>query len=152
MFIRILLTMRIIIDEMVRKGIYLVPTMYTQDTMDLSGLKPEIKKKIEADFPLFEKAFQVALQKGVKMAFGSDSGQIAHGENAKEFSALVTRGMKPLDAIQSATVNAADLLSLKDRGIIAEGLRADLVAVKGNPLEDIRLLEKPNFVMKRGSV
>ncbi len=140
------------IDEMVRKGTYLVPTMYTLDTMDLSGLKPEIKKKIEDEFPLFEKAFRDSLKKKVKMAFGSDSGQIPHGDNAKEFGALVKRGMSPLHAIQSATANAADLMSLTDRGEIAEGLRADLIAVEGNPLENVSLLEKPAFVMKRGKV
>ncbi len=141
-----------IVDEMIQKGIYLVPTMYTSDTMDLSNLKPEIRAKIEKELPQFEESFKLALKKGVKMAFGSDTGQIPHGENAKEFTALVRRGMSPLHAIQSATIHAADLLSLTDRGEIKQGLRADLIAVEGNPLEKIELLENPVFVMKAGKI
>jgi imidazolonepropionase-like amidohydrolase len=141
-----------VIDDMVRKGVYLVPTMYTNDTFDLSQLKPEIKKQIEKELPLFEESFRLALKKGVKMAFGSDSGQIPHGENAKEFTALVKRGMGPLHAIQSATIHAADLMALPDRGEIKEGLRADLIAVPGNPLEKISVLENVLFVMKEGRV
>lgn len=141
-----------VIDDMVRKGVYLVPTMYTNDTFDLSKLKPEIKKQVEKELPLFEESFRLALKKGVKMAFGSDSGQIPHGENAKEFTALVKRGMGPLQAIQSATIHAADLMSLPDRGEIKEGLRADVIAVRGNPLEKISVLENVPFVMKEGRV
>ena len=139
-------------DEMVKKGIYLVPTMYTSDTFDLTGMKPEVRAKIEKELPLFDESFRRSLQKGVKMAFGSDSGQIPHGENAKEFTALVKRGMNPLHAIQTATVNAADMMALKDRGEIKEGLRADLIAVEGNPLEKIAVLENPVFVMKAGKI
>ena len=141
-----------VINEMVAKGIYLVPTMYTNDTFDLSKLKPEIRSMVEKELPQFEESFRLALKKGVKMAFGSDSGQIPHGDNAKEFTALVKRGMPPLQAIQSATVNAADLMSLTDRGEIKEKSRADLIAVEGNPFEDISVLEKPLFVMKGGKV
>ena len=141
-----------LLDEMVKKGIYLVPTMYTSDTMDLTMLKPEVRAKIEQELPLFEDSFKRALKKGVKMAFGSDSGQIPHGENAKEFDALVKRGMTPLHAIQSATIHAADLLGFTDRGEIKTGLRADLIAVQGNPLEKIQTLEKPVFVMKTGKI
>jgi imidazolonepropionase-like amidohydrolase len=140
------------VDEMVKKGIYLVPTMHTLDDWDLSELKPEIKAQIEKEIPEFEESFRRSLRKGMKMAFGSDSGQIPHGENAKEFTALVKRGMPPLQAIQSATLNAADLLSMHDRGEIKEGLRADLVAVAGNPLERISALEKTLFVMKAGKI
>ncbi len=141
-----------ILDEMVRRGTYLVPTMYTLDTMDLSQMKPETRVQVEKELPMFEDAFRRSLKKGLKIAFGSDTGQIPHGENAREFYAMVKRGMTPLHAIQSATCNAADLMSLTDRGLIAEGLRADLIGVAGDPLEDIRALEKPAFVMKAGKV
>jgi imidazolonepropionase-like amidohydrolase len=75
-----------------------------------------------------------------------------HGENAKEFAALVERGMTPLEAIRSATTRAADLLGVDDRGVIAPGKLADLIAVEGNPLEDIRTLEDVRFVMLGGNV
>ena len=75
-----------------------------------------------------------------------------HGQNAKEFTALVARGMTPIDAIRAGTMNAAELLRVPDRGRIAEGLLADLVAVRGNPLENIRTLEDVRFVMKSGKV
>lgn len=140
------------VDEMVQKGVYLVPTMYTLDEWDLSQMKPELRAEIEKDVSEFEESFRRSLRKGVKMAFGSDSGQIPHGDNAKEFTSLVKRGMPPIQAIQSATTNAADLLSLKDRGEIKEGLRADLIAVAGNPLEKISELEKPLFIMKAGKI
>jgi imidazolonepropionase-like amidohydrolase len=141
-----------VINQLVEKGIYLVPTMYTNDTFDLSQLRPEVRSVVEKDFPKFEESFRLALKKGVKMAFGSDSGQIPHGDNAKEFVALVKRGMPPLQAIQSATINAADLLTLTDRAEIKEKLRADLIAIEGNPLQDITVLERPVFVMKGGKI
>lgn len=115
-------------------------------------MEPGLRAKLEKETADFEDAFRRSVQKGVKIAFGSDSGQIPHGDNAKEFYAMVRRGMSPLQAIQSATLNAADLLGVTDRGEIKEGLRADLIAVKGNPLEDIKLLENPTFVMKGGKV
>ena len=75
-----------------------------------------------------------------------------HGENAREFSVYVGYGMKPIDAIRSATVNAADLLGVIDRGVIARGKLADLIAVPGNPLEDVKALERVVWVMKGGVI
>lgn len=97
-----------------------------------------------------ENSFQLALAAGVNIALGSDAGVMPHADARFEFQAMVRRGMSPLQAIQSATINAADLLGVDDRGVIAEGLLADLIAVDGNPLQNIRLLESVSFVMQGG--
>jgi imidazolonepropionase-like amidohydrolase len=90
---------------------------------------------------------------GVKIAFGTDSGVSAHGDNAGEFALLVRAGMTPLQAIQSATVNAADHLGLAaEIGTLAPGKAADLVAVRGDPLADVTELQRVRFVMKGGTV
>jgi imidazolonepropionase-like amidohydrolase len=141
-----------IITNMIKKGTYLVPTMYTVDGIDFSKLKPEVKALLEKEMPEYEKSLRNSIKRGVKIAFGSDTGQIDHGENAKEFSSLVKYGMTPLQAIQSATIHAADLLGVKDRGSLEAGLRADVIAVKGNPLEDVMTLENVQFVMKLGTI
>ena len=87
---------------------------------------------------------------GVPIVFGTDAGVMTHGENAKEFKVMVEAGMSPLNAIQAATLNASDLLGVRDRGVLAEGKRADIIGVSSNPLDNIRVLETVNFVMKSG--
>jgi imidazolonepropionase-like amidohydrolase len=94
----------------------------------------------------------MAYENGVNMAFGSDAGVFPHGDNAKEFAALVARDLPEKHALKMATIYAAGLLGVDDRGVIAEGKRADLVAVPGNPLEDIRVMEDVRFVMKLGRI
>ncbi|MES1168834.1 MAG: amidohydrolase family protein, partial [Oleiharenicola lentus] len=90
---------------------------------------------------------------GAKIAYGTDSGVYPHGWNGKQFRHMVKWGMTPMQAIQSATTSAADLLGWKDRvGVLAPGHYADLVAVKGDPLADITILEKVSFVMKGGDI
>jgi imidazolonepropionase-like amidohydrolase len=97
----------------------------------------------------FEKAFKA----GVKMAFGTDAGVYPHGDNAKQFYYMVKYGMTPAQAIKAATVNAADLLGRsKDVGTIEAGKYADIIAVTGDPLQDVRALETIDFVMKGGTV
>jgi imidazolonepropionase-like amidohydrolase len=97
----------------------------------------------------FEKAFKA----GVKMAFGTDAGVYPHGDNAKQFYYMVKYGMTPAQAIKAATVNAADLLGRsKDGGTIEAGKYADIIAVTGDPLQDVRALETIDFVMKGGTV
>ena len=87
------------------------------------------------------------------MAFGTDAGVYPHGDNAKQFFYMVKYGMTPMQAIQSATINAADLMGWKDRvGSIAAGKFADLIAVDGDPAKDASLLTKVKFVMKGGTV
>ena len=89
----------------------------------------------------------------MKIAFGTDAGVARHGDNAQEFELMVRNGMAPAAAIRSATVNAADLLGRSDTvGTITAGKDADIVAVRGDPLADIRLLENVQFVMKHGRV
>src|SRR5882724_7450628 len=97
--------------------------------------------------------FRHAFQSGAKIAFGTDSGVYPHGDNARQFGKMVEWGMKPLDAIQAATVNAADLLGWADKvGTLESGHYADLVAVSGDPLSDVHVLESVKFVMKGGVV
>ncbi len=89
----------------------------------------------------------------MKIAFGTDSGVSPHGENAREFELMVAGGMPPMKAIQSATLEAARLLKIDDRlGTIEEKKLADVVAVEGNPLDDIRAMQSVVFVMKEGVV
>jgi len=97
--------------------------------------------------------FRKAFQAGAKIAFGTDSGVYPHGDNAKQFAKMVEWGMKPLDAIQAATINAADLIGLSGKaGSLESGYYADIIAVDGNPLENVPALEKVKFVMKGGVV
>ncbi|HET6669066.1 MAG TPA: amidohydrolase family protein [Pyrinomonadaceae bacterium] len=143
-------------DEAIRlmkeRGTYLVPTHYLTQAIRLDALPPQIRAKSDYIIPRARQHLQLAIKSGVKIAFGTDAGVFPHGDNAKEFGVLVERGMTPIEAIRTATVNAADLLGVSDRGNIAPGLLADLVAVPGNPLENIRVLEDVRFVMKGGQI
>jgi imidazolonepropionase-like amidohydrolase len=134
------------------RGTYLVPTTALADLIDLDNLPTPLRAKAEGIIPLAKASVTRAIRAGVRIAFGTDAAVIAHGTNAREFAALVQRGMQPIDALRTATLNAADLLGLDDRGVIAPGKLADLVAVPGNPLEDIRLTERVSWVMKGGVV
>jgi len=97
--------------------------------------------------------FRRALKMGVKIAFGTDVGSIAHGTGAREFKSMVDYGMTPMQAIKSATITAAALMRLeRSIGSIETGKYADIIAVKGNPLDDITILENVEFVMKGGKV
>lgn len=143
-------------DEAIRlmreRGTYLVPTTYLADVIDLSVLPPEIRAKAEWILPRARESVRRAIAAGVPIAFGTDAGVYPHGDNAKEFGVLVDLGMEPIAAIRSATLNAADLLGVDDRGRIAPGTLADLIAVSGDPLEDVRVLEDVRFVMLGGEV
>jgi imidazolonepropionase-like amidohydrolase len=97
--------------------------------------------------------FQKAYSNGVKMVFGTDAGVYPHGRNAEQFKLMIDAGMTEIDAIRSATSFAAELLGKEDElGSIDVGKLADLVAVKGNPMKDIQLLENIHFVMKDGKI
>jgi imidazolonepropionase-like amidohydrolase len=97
--------------------------------------------------------FGRAVEKGVRIAYGTDAGALPHGENAIDFERMVAYGLTPLQAIQSATLNGAALMSLQDEiGAIEVGKLADLIAVPGNPLDDIAALSDVRFVMKDGVV
>ncbi len=138
---------------MIEHGTYLVPTTYLSDVIDMDALPPPIRAKAETVLPMAQESVTRAIAAGVKIAFGTDAGVYPHGENAREFATLVNdRGMDPLEALRSATLHAADLLGKADRGTISAGVLADLVAMEGNPLEDITATERVTFVMRGGTV
>lgn len=143
-------------DEVIRlmkeRGTYLVPTSYLAQAIQLDALPPSIRAKAEYVLPRARQSLRLAIKSGVKIAFGTDAAVYPHGDNAREFGVLVESGMTPIAAIRTATVNAADLLGVNDRGNIAPGLLADIVAVPGNPLENVRVLEDVRFVMKGGQI
>jgi imidazolonepropionase-like amidohydrolase len=140
------------------RGAFLVPTIIAGKTVEerarIPGFfPPPVAAKARLVGPQIQGAFRRAREAGVRIAFGTDSGVSPHGENAREFVYMVEAGMTPADAIVSATVNAAELLGLESQvGTLAPGRSADLIAVPGNPLVDASLLQKVDFVMKRGVV
>ena len=138
--------------ELKARGTYYVPNMYLLNSSMVDAMPPHIRAKHESVLPVAEESFSRALRLRLKIAFGTDAGVFPHGENAKEFHARVRRGMSRLEAVRGATLHAADALALSDRGVIAPGKLADLIAVPGNPLEDERVLENVVFVMKGGVV
>jgi imidazolonepropionase-like amidohydrolase len=137
---------------MKQKGTYLVPTTYLADAIDLSVLPPPIRAKAEEVLPLAKANIRRAIRGGVKIALDTDAAVIPHGRGALELLAMVERGMRPVDALRAATVNAADLLGTADRGVIATGKLADLIAVAGDPLADPKVLQNVRWVMKGGEV
>jgi imidazolonepropionase-like amidohydrolase len=141
-----------ILTRMKEKGTYLVPTTYLADAIDLEVLPSPIRTKAETILPRAKDSVRRAIAAGVKIAYGTDAGVYPHGLNARELGTLVLRGMSPLEALRTATVHAAALLGLDDRGLIAPGRLADLIAVPGNPLEDVTVTERVSFVMKGGQV
>ncbi|HVS01467.1 MAG TPA: amidohydrolase family protein [Thermoanaerobaculia bacterium] len=141
-----------ILALMKERGTYLVPTTYLADAIDLDALPPPIRAKAESVLPVARESLRRAIAAGVPIAFGTDAAVYPHGDNAREFAVLVQQGMTPLAVIRSATVDAADLLGVDDRGVIAPGKLADLVAVPGDPLQDVTVLERVDFVMKGGEV
>src|SRR5215467_5193855 len=143
------------IASMKTHGTYLVPTMYIGDFLldNIQALHlPEfLAVKARQVLPAAKKNVSHALQSGVKVAFGTDAGVYQHGLNAREFNSMVQAGLPPLGAVQAATVNAADLLGWSDTvGSIEPGKWADIVAVDGDPLHDVKTLESVKFVMKGG--
>src|SRR6185503_909084 len=140
------------IAMMKERGTWLVPTSYLVDRINLAVLPPLVRSKAETILPLARESLRKAIAAGVKIGFGTDAGVYPHGENAKEFAVYVKMGMSPLDALKTATVNAAQVLGVSDRGVIAEGKLADLVAVPGNPLSDITVTERVSWVMQGGKV
>lgn len=139
------------VSEMVEKGIWFVPTLYVYEYEPEEDLRATAGKTSRAR--IHETSFRKALVRGVKIAFGTDAGPFPHGTQAKEFEYLVRFGMTPAQAIQAATVSAAELMGWPDRvGAIERGKFADLIAVTGNPIADVTELERVKFVMKGGNV
>lgn len=143
---------------MKKHGTYLVPTIlageFVAKKAEIDGYFPEIvRPKARAIGPQLKANFKKAYEAGVKIAFGTDSGVSPHGDNAQEFKLMVDAGMSPIDAIRAATINAATLLGESDTlGSIEPGKHADIIAIAGNPLADVTLLENVEFVMKGGTV
>jgi imidazolonepropionase-like amidohydrolase len=135
------------------RGTYLVPTLSVWDCMhDGSHRSPEFIAKGKTVASLHAVGFQVALRAGVKVALGSDSVVCPHDTGTRELHYMVQFGMTPMAAIQAATVHAAELLGTPDIGVISVGKKADICAVRGDPLADIDLLADLDFVMKAGVV
>lgn len=137
---------------MKKHGVYLVPTTGADAFIDTSQLHPKLAEKAEFVMPLAKENLKKAIKAGVKIALGTDAPLIPHGQNAYELSAMMSQGMSAIDAIRSATINAADLLGFTDRGEIKVGLLADLIAVDENPVLNLKTVESVSFVMKGGQV
>lgn len=149
---------RDVMKLMKQRGTVFVPTLlagsWVADKAKIDGFFPDLvrPKAIEIG-PIAIKTFAEAYEYGVPIVFGTDTGVSAHGDNGQEFALMVKGGMPEMEAIQSATLVAAKFLDLdKTLGSIENGKIADIISVPGNPLEDIRLMEKVNFVMKGGVI
>jgi len=143
------------IAEMKKNGTYLVPTLYLEDWMIEKGSLPAIYHQKMLDVSAVAKSnIKHAVQAGVKIALGTDAAVYPHGLNAHELDVYVNQiGMSPLAALQTATVNAADLMGWSAKtGTLEPGKWADLIAVERNPMEDVRVLQDVKFVMKAGVV
>jgi imidazolonepropionase-like amidohydrolase len=120
--------------------------------MDVSNAAPELQAKAAEVFPIAKKTIARLIDAGAKIACGTDAPAIPHGQNAKELWALVQRGMSPVEAIVAATVTSAELVDVDDRGRLVPDLLADIIAVPGDPTEDVTVTEDVQFVMKGGVV
>jgi imidazolonepropionase-like amidohydrolase len=145
------------VKMMKERGTYLVADIYNDDYILAEfaklGYPDKIIEKERIVGRTQRENFQKAAKAGVKLAFGTDAGVYPHGWNAKQFAHMVKWGLTPTQAIQTATVNAADLLGWNDKvGVIAPGAFADIIAVDGDPLKDVTELERVKFVMKGGMV
>ncbi len=147
-----------VMDLMVKHGTYYVPTIsagrFVAEKAKEEGYYPAIvAMKAAIIGPQIQETFSKAYKRGVKIAFGTDSGVSFHGQNAWEFVYMTEGGMPPAEAILSATVTAAELIGRShDLGTIEAGKLADIIAVDGNPLEDIKAMLKVGFVMKDGTI
>ncbi len=142
-----------------QSGAYYVPTLSTINgymeriARDPNAYPPSVRAKIDWRIAITGKALKLAQENGIKIAFGTDAGVSKHGRNADEFELMVKFGMSPAEAIKAATVNAADLLGVSGvAGSIEVGKSADLIAVAGDPLQDVRRLKAVSFVMMAGAV
>jgi imidazolonepropionase-like amidohydrolase len=145
------------IDMMAAAGTFLVADIYCGDYIAevgaAQGWGADVLRKNEETTLAQREGFAKCVQAGVRLAYGTDSGIYPHGLNARQLACHVQWGQQPVDAIRCATLHAAELLRWADRiGRVEAGYEADLIAVEGNPLEDVRRLEDVRFVMSRGTV
>ena len=147
-----------VMELMKDRGTWYVPTIlageWVAEKAEIDGFFPElVRPKAAAIGPVIHDTFRRAYEAGVPIVFGTDTGVSPHGDNAREFGLMVEAGMPPMEAIRSATSVAAEFLGIEERyGSIEAGKQADIVAVPGNPLEDIHVMEDVVFVMKAGKV
>ncbi|MCH7409795.1 amidohydrolase family protein [Belliella sp. DSM 111904] len=145
-------------DMMIKAGTWYVPTITAGKSVAeyarIPGYYPAaVKTKAETIGPLIQSTFGKAYKRGVKIAFGTDAGVFPHGENYREFIYMTEEGMPNLEAIQTATLRAAELLGMQDKlGVIEKNMFADIIAVDGNPESDIHVMKDVAFVMKGGKV
>jgi imidazolonepropionase-like amidohydrolase len=138
---------------MVDHGTFLVSTTYLTDALAVDRIAPELRKKASEVFPRAKAMLPKAIAAGVRIACGTDAPAIPHGQNAKELCALVERGMTPMQAIRAATVISAELIEAgHELGRLAPGYLADVIAVPGDPSQDITTTLDVRFVMKDGHV
>jgi imidazolonepropionase-like amidohydrolase len=131
----------------------LYSSQYLVEEGEKNGVLPESIRKARSIHEKRQQSFRRAHAAGAFVVFGSDSGVYPHGQNAKQFALMIRNGMTPLAAIQAATIHAANVLNWSnDVGSIEPGKFADLIAVEGNPLKEINLLEQVRFVMKDGAI
>jgi len=144
------------VNYAISKGVFLAMDIYVSDYILGEGAKNGIPEySLEKERIVGKKQrenFKMAFESGAKMAFGTDAGIYPHGKNARQFKYMVQWGMTPIEAIQASTINTAELFGLNNIGEIKESFDADIVAVMGNPLDDITLLENIDFVMKEGQI
>jgi imidazolonepropionase-like amidohydrolase len=147
-----------IIKLMKERGTFYVPTIsagrFVADKARVAGFYPKmVALKASQIGPQIQETFTKAYKAGVRIAFGTDSGVSLHGDNANEFLLMVESGMPAIEAIQSATITAAEVLDMSDKlGSIAKGKYADIIATEGNPIHDIQSVKRVKFVMKNGVV
>jgi imidazolonepropionase-like amidohydrolase len=140
---------------MKQKGTYLTPTLMASEWImqNMNNYPPALQAKAKAAYDARSEMFKNALKTGVKISFGTDAAVFPHGMNAKEFKLMVDLGMAPIDALRSATANAADLLGIAQKtGTLEKGKLADIVAMPGDPTSDITATERVSFVMKEGKI
>lgn len=141
------------IQMMVEHGTFLVSTTYLTEAMDIARAAPELQKKAAEVFPKAKAMLPKAIAAGVKVCCGTDAPAVPHGDNAKELRALVDRGMTPVQALRAATVTSAALIDrAEELGRIAIGCLADIIAVPGDPTQDISVTQDVRFVMKDGQI
>lgn len=142
---------------MKQRGTFLVPTLtatwWIGDKLEQGTYyPPQIAAKARTAIASVSQMFQKALAKGVNIGLGTDAAVYPHGRNAQEFVLMVKNGMKPIDALKSATSADAVLLGITDRGTLEAGKLADVIAVPGDPTVDITATQKVSFVMKDGTI
>ena len=143
------------LGKMKAKGTYLTPTLMAAEwIMQKIGNYPKpLQEKAKAAMAARTEMFRNAVKMGVKISFGTDAAVFPHGQNAKEFKLMVDLGMAPIDALKSATSNDADLLGIAQKvGTLEKGKLADIIAMPGDPTQDITATERVSFVMKEGKI